>query len=156
MVGATTTLACADDAIELDGYPAGGAYSGNGVNGNIFSASTLGAGNYSVQYTYTDANNCTNSASVDLVIDACTGIAGNRNSNEWSIYPNPFNDQLVIDISGGNAGYSLSDASGRLVMSGTVSSGESVNVSSLPKGLYILKVQEQSQHAFKTLKLVKE
>ena len=156
LVGATATLACADDAVQLDGYPSGGTFSGNGVTGNIFSASTLGAGNYVVLYTFTDVNNCSNTASVNFVIDACTGLAGNSNSGEWTIYPNPFNEQIVMDINGGNAVYSLSDASGRLVMSGTVNSGESVNVSSLPKGLYILKVLEESQHAVKTLKLVKE
>jgi len=46
------------------GSPVGGTYSGMGVNGSYFNASTVGTtGNpYSITYTYTDANGCIDTA----------------------------------------------------------------------------------------------
>lgn len=43
------------------GLPLGGTYSGNGVSGNVFSPVSAGPGSQVITYTYTDANNCSNS-----------------------------------------------------------------------------------------------
>jgi hypothetical protein len=43
------------------GTPAGGVYSGTGVTGTNFNASTAGAGLFTLTYTYTDVNGCVNS-----------------------------------------------------------------------------------------------
>jgi gliding motility-associated-like protein len=54
-------------AINLtNGNPAGGIYSGAGITGSSFNPSTAGAGAHTITYTYTDANNCTNSASQNI------------------------------------------------------------------------------------------
>lgn len=50
------------------GSPIGGVYSGNAVSNNIFSPSDAGAGSYNITYSYTDANNCTNSTSTQLQV----------------------------------------------------------------------------------------
>jgi hypothetical protein len=42
--------------------PTGGVFSGTGVSNSIFSPSVAGAGNFVIQYIYTDANNCSSSA----------------------------------------------------------------------------------------------
>lgn len=54
------------------GTPAGGVYSGAGVNSStgIFSPSIAGAGDHTITYTYTDANTCVNSASKILTVYA--------------------------------------------------------------------------------------
>ena len=54
------------------GTPAGGVYSGAGVNSStgIFSPSMAGAGDHTITYTYTDANTCVNSASKILTVYA--------------------------------------------------------------------------------------
>jgi hypothetical protein len=52
------------------GLPAGGTYSGTGVTGGQFSPSVSGVGTFPITYTYTDGNNCTNSAVRDQVIRA--------------------------------------------------------------------------------------
>jgi hypothetical protein len=44
------------------GTPAGGVYSGTGVTGTNFNASTAGAGLFTLTYTYTDVNGCVNAA----------------------------------------------------------------------------------------------
>lgn len=49
-------------ASTLVGAPVGGTFSGMGIIGNDFNPATAGLGAIAVTYTYTDANNCTNSA----------------------------------------------------------------------------------------------
>lgn len=50
------------------GYPAGGVYTINGVVATIFDPAVLGVGVHTVEYTFTDMNGCTNSASMDVEV----------------------------------------------------------------------------------------
>ncbi len=60
---------CKDDAVDtLIGAPAGGIYSGNGVAANTFNPSVAGVGTHMIDYTYTDANGCTNTAEVAVTV----------------------------------------------------------------------------------------
>lgn len=52
----------------LTGTPANGTYSGTGVGGGVFNPS-VGAGSYVITYSFTDGNNCSNSATTTLVVD---------------------------------------------------------------------------------------
>jgi gliding motility-associated-like protein len=53
------------------GSPAGGTYSGPGIAGNIFTASTAGVGTHTITYTYTNTlTNCTNSTTGQIVVNA--------------------------------------------------------------------------------------
>jgi hypothetical protein len=51
------------------GLPIGGAYSGNGVTGTVFSPVSAGAGSNIITYTCTDANACTNSDTSLIVVN---------------------------------------------------------------------------------------
>ncbi len=53
------------------GSPAGGTYSGTGVSGGIFNPATAGAGTFTITYSYTDGNSCTNTASntIEVISD---------------------------------------------------------------------------------------
>ncbi|MCX6271996.1 MAG: T9SS type A sorting domain-containing protein [Bacteroidetes bacterium] len=54
---------CADnDPVELTGIPAGGQFSGDGVEGNMFVPSSAFIGANNIQYTYTDEFGCSNTA----------------------------------------------------------------------------------------------
>ncbi|MEI7725621.1 MAG: T9SS type A sorting domain-containing protein [Bacteroidota bacterium] len=60
-----------------------------------------------------------------------------------SIYPNPVEDQLVVDIPGQGAtlpGFVLSGITGISVMSGTLGVSHVIGMSQLPAGVYFLKV----------------
>ncbi len=61
--GGPLTIQCVDWTIYplVTGTPVGGTYSGSGVTGSNFNASSVGVGTYTLTYTYTDANTCTNS-----------------------------------------------------------------------------------------------
>ena len=49
--------------------PTGGTFSGPGVSGNKFDPASAGVGTHNVTYTFTDANNCTNSVSRNIVVE---------------------------------------------------------------------------------------
>jgi hypothetical protein len=63
-------LICADaeDVVLTGGLPSGGTFSGIGVDAGSFSAFTAGPGTHRIIYTYTNANNCVNSDTVDLTV----------------------------------------------------------------------------------------
>ncbi len=80
------------------GTPTGGTYSGTGVNSGSFDAATSGNGNHTITYSYTDINNCTNTATQDIFVYSCiTGINANVESSGIALYPNPTNGILTLE-----------------------------------------------------------
>lgn len=60
----------------LTGNPTGGTFSGTGVSGNQFNPASAGIGGpYTVTYSYTDGNGCTNTASNDITITSFTTVS---------------------------------------------------------------------------------
>ena len=77
----TVSLTAANDsacvnqtALSLTGLPSGGTYSGTGVTGSTFNPSVAGLGPKVITYTYSDANNCSNTATTTVLVDACVGV----------------------------------------------------------------------------------
>lgn len=56
--GLATEYCLNEAAAQLTGTPAGGVFSGSGINGNSFEPATAGEGAHTVTYTYTDLNGC--------------------------------------------------------------------------------------------------
>jgi hypothetical protein len=50
------------------GSPTGGTYSGPGVSSGIFNPAAAGIGTHTIQYSYTDANDCSNSCSFQITV----------------------------------------------------------------------------------------
>jgi alpha-tubulin suppressor-like RCC1 family protein len=91
------TLCESTGIINLTGEsPIGGTYSGIGVSENAFDIGTSGLGNHIITYTYTDTNNCSDSATATIYIDVCTGINEINNSIGVTISPNPFSSETTI------------------------------------------------------------
>jgi PKD repeat protein len=63
-------------AFELtSGLPAGGTYSGNGVNGTMFDPSVAGAGTSTITYNFTDGvTGCQNSATSEVVVNTLPAV----------------------------------------------------------------------------------
>ncbi len=59
----------------LTGTPAGGTFTINGTAATQFNPATLGAGNHSVIYTFTDVNSCVNTATKSVVVNALPVLA---------------------------------------------------------------------------------
>jgi hypothetical protein len=72
--GLSTSYTVTAGNVTLTGSPAGGTFSGPGISGNTFSPSSAGIGGpYTITYTYTNANGCTNISSQQTTITGtCT------------------------------------------------------------------------------------
>lgn len=81
------------------GKPAGGTYSGKGVNANYFYPSMAGIGSHNITYTYTDSLGCINSAAADIHVSVCTGITG-LTPAEMTVhsFPNPFHNSITFQL----------------------------------------------------------
>ncbi len=111
-------------------------------------------GDYIIEVT--DANSCSNSDTIHVQFDDCTGINTIENNN-LSIYPNPAQDYIVI---AGNAkqfieNIQIFDITGKSVKT-VIASGakQSVDISTLQNGVYFVKVNTSED--VKTIRMVKK
>lgn len=91
-VNAVDKEVCAGQSVQLEGTPINGTWSStdapNAISGSSFSATGLAAGSYTVIYSYTDGNGCTNTDEAEVAViaapviysltarDFCSGDAG--------------------------------------------------------------------------------
>ena len=80
------------------GNPTGGTYSGNGISGNTFDPSVAGEGTQTITYTYSDGNDCENSAQQTIFVDAAIGIKDIVGDVKLIIYPNPAKETLFLGV----------------------------------------------------------
>jgi hypothetical protein len=59
----------------LQGFPSGGTFSGTGTSGLIFNPQAAGPGSYTITYTYTDPNGCSNSSSAPTTVNATPAVS---------------------------------------------------------------------------------
>jgi Zn-dependent metalloprotease len=144
------TVCLNDGTFNLSGgSPAGGAYSGPGVSGGIFNPSVAGAGSHTIVYTYTDSTNCTATIPATVVVDDCAGIHSPETSAGISVYPNPANNFVMVELQLGasqEVEMNLVNMLGQTLYSskGNQSSGitkVTINTASLPRGIYLLQVK---------------
>jgi len=87
-------------AFELtQGSPQGGEYSGPGVANGMFDPALAGIGAHLITYTYAGSNDCENSAQIEVVVDACTGLTESFPKSTLEIYPNPTTSNSTITFS---------------------------------------------------------
>ena len=88
-----------------------------------------------------------------------TTIKKESTTGEFKIFPNPFNDELIIEIKsehGEKFNITLVDALGKKVLTKSISQERtSMNTSQLDKGFYFMTVTDATGKALKTIKLVK-
>jgi PKD repeat protein len=82
----------------IEGAPAGGEYSGPGVEDGWFYPEVAGAGTHMLTYTYMDNNGCENFADQTCYVDECVGINGADIEASTNIYPNPSTGSFTLEI----------------------------------------------------------
>jgi len=82
----------------LIGIPTGGTFSGQGVTGNVFDPVNSGLGTFSIDYSYTDVNGCTDSFSQEVFVTSCTGIDVIEFITDFHISPNPNSGEFMITL----------------------------------------------------------
>lgn len=145
-----STSPCAQAAPFLltGGLPAGGTYSGIGVDStNKFYPGSAGA-IQGITYTVTDSNGCSNSATQNMSVHDCTGIEEIA-SQGIMVYPNPSTNG-IFNIAIKNANFnelsiSIVDIQGKEIFKALEKNlpsdyNKQINISDIAKGIYYIKL----------------
>ncbi len=112
-----TDVCLKDGPVTLTGAPSGGTYSGTAVTGSSFDPLVAGAGSFTLTYSYTDVNSCTNTNQRTVNVNLCTGINEAANANSFVVYPNPTSGNFTIDFNTADKiNVEVYDAIGKLVI----------------------------------------
>ncbi len=155
------TILCTTQGVYAftEGSPAGGTYSGTSVSGNTFDPAAAGTGTFAITYSYTDVNGCSASASGNIVVDICTGIASSVNEMDFNVYPNPNTGIFTVHFTqhdAGNLAVSVLSIDGKVISTDMKNnfSGNYVgdfDLREIPKGIYLLEVQSTEGRSFKKI-----
>jgi hypothetical protein len=127
--------------------PAGGSFTGNHVLGSSFNPQGVPLGNYVITYTYTDGNNCTNSATDNILVSGCLSIEDLDNS-DLVLYPNPSTGKFYLSIKNsatGNINIFVVDMQGKMVYRSEQNKAtddfiKEIDISEEAPGIYFLHV----------------
>lgn len=108
--------------VTLTGSPASGVFSGPGISGNTFSPTVAGVGGpYTITYTYTNANNCTNSSSRQTSVTSCTTPATpgtiSRTGGGANVCPGDSRTYSIAAVAGATS-YTWTPPAGATISSG--------------------------------------
>ncbi len=104
IAGLNSSYCVSAGTVTLTGIPAGGTFMGTGVSGNIFNPSTAGVGTHNIMYTYTNANNCTNSTVVQVTVNALPTVGFSGFAATYC------DNDAAVTLTGSPAGGSFSGA----------------------------------------------
>jgi hypothetical protein len=137
---AVPVVCLADQSFPLTtGSPAGGIYSGTGVNAGNFDPSVAGIGTFGITYSYTDSVGCSSSATDSVVVDACLNTGG-VSAFAVTVFPNPSNGNFELYVSQTSTA-ELMNSLGQTVETKTVYPGNNIfGNATLPEGVYTLRL----------------
>lgn len=118
-------------------------YVWSGTTGNSSSVSVtpiIGTNGYTV--TGSDANNCSKSASVSVVVDLCTAISKEKILDQVSVYPVPSSGIVNVSLQQGTiANVRILDNNGKMIFqNNSVVSTQQFDLSAYSKGIYVISV----------------
>lgn len=128
----------------LIGLPVGGVFSGAGMIGSVFAPFSTGL--FTITYSYTDGNGCTNTYSQDVTINNCVSIE-DIGFDDFKIYPNPTTG--VVNI-GKRVFVEITNSIGEIIY--RQSSDEQIDISGYSKGVYFIRISNES--TVRTVKLI--
>jgi hypothetical protein len=114
---------------------------------------------FTLRFTCSNGVQCNPTLTVAVTGLVCTSIDEKVNKNNFSIYPNPANDVLNIELSNSfdsaqlplsNTTISIINAIGEIVLTEkATSSNTTLNTSNLTNGIYFIKVESKNGSAIK-------
>lgn len=133
---------CVDDgAFQLaGGNPAGGTWSGNGVNAGMFTPAVAGTGAQTISYQYVDVNGCSATATGIITVSACVGISENG-LQVFSMYPNPVSGSGSFMFSSiENGTLELTDMNGKVLQRERIAAGrQDIQLANVAPGTYLVR-----------------
>ncbi len=148
-----------DPPFELTGgSPAGGIYSGAGVDDGWFDPAAAGLGLHTITYTYMAANGCDNMAEQTILVDECTGME-EQQGRLLELYPNPTSGVVELKlIADGTVRIQVFDMLGvnitdiTLTARGTLK--QTLNLEHLEGGIYFISVSTPELTRTEKIKLL--
>ena len=136
--------------------PTGGTFSGTAVSGTNFNATTAGPGTFTITYTYTDGNSCTNTASQSILVDLCTGLSNQTLAeSDFIVFPNPATELVTITTNENKGQLIIYNTLGAVLYSQQLNAAQtSVDVSAYQCGIYFIQIQTVNGMA--TKKIIKQ
>lgn len=159
-VGALSSLAndtvCSGGSVTLNGS---GATSYVWTGGILDGASFIPAATQTYTVTGTDANNCSNTASITIDVESCTGISQSAFGSSIAIFPNPGNGLFSLQIDSQKEGAlkaELLNYLGQVVYKEEIAvkagtTVKAINISDLGKGVYHIVLSSGSSKTVKKL-----
>jgi len=135
------------------GTPAGGIYNGTSVSGNSFSPLTAGSGTFLINYVFTDANGCTDSAASNITVSVCAGITEpNADIKNIIVYPNPMHGNIIVSGLTEISQIKIFNVFGEEVLyRQTEKNNIKIDVSDLSTGIYLIQIQGKTNFISKTI-----
>ncbi len=135
-----STLSCAGSTVTLNGTPPGGAYTGTSVTSAALTPTTTGI--HRVYYIYTNGNGCANTASLSVMVNACTGLEEFNGAVVFNLYPNPTSDVLFLSGNTQITGIEVFNTIGQLILEREQVHSETatLDLSQSAKGMYVLRI----------------
>jgi hypothetical protein len=152
-ISAANTVICQGEEIVLNAVGANSYTWSTGSNANSIVVNPATNTTYSL--TGSDANNCENSSSFVLQVDACLGISQlAEGSIKWAVYPNPNIGEFFIETSQA-VDVSIYNTMGQLILQQKVSEGKNqINLHEQANGIYFIEINQNAE--IKRMKLIKE
>lgn len=91
-----------------------------------------------------DSSDCTSIDSVELVVDSLSSIGNVEDHPSFRVFPNPAQDQIILQFEGPKQFLKIFDTNGRLVISQAILNRESIDLSTLERGTYIVQLSSSS------------
>ena len=160
---ASSMVVCVDDAnVTLTGTPTGGTWSGPGVTGSNLNPAIAGVGAQTASYAYTDANGCSNIATVIVQVNACVGFVEHTLANGVSVYPNPNNGSFTLSVNANVADLviKITDMQGRVVyasVENNVNAGfvKQISLDTQSSGMYLMHIIANGEQQTKKIAVQK-
>lgn len=98
--GLASEYCVSNSPVSLSGFPSGGTFSGPGVSGSTFDPGAAGVGGpYSITYSYTDGNGCSNTTSQTVTVNSLPSVSFSGLNSAYCV--NASNVTLTGTPSGG-------------------------------------------------------
>lgn len=140
------------------GSPSGGVFTGPGVSGGNFDPSVSGIGSFIITYTFTDVNSCTNTATDNIVVDACLGFEESNEAAQMLIYPSPTTGMFTLILPGMEntiGTITIYNSLGEIIFSArTTAVTNQIDLSDFEKGIYFISINDGTK--FITKKIIRE
>jgi len=128
--------------VQLTVNPANAIITGNGVSNLSFNPANSSIGLNVITANYTDGNGCSASATVNLIVEPCSGLNENGTST-LQIFPNPSEGIVTLKNAIVGSEFLIFDIKGQLIKTGKITAeNQVISLESVASGIYTIQINE--------------